>query len=140
MSTLPVTETVAFDRQRNAVDYSYLTGSARNTADHGQLNIDEGLALGRLNRDLTRGRNALPGGFSGRGLFGSGLYRQGLEDFSERGTDALSNLRNDFSRRRTDLFAQLSAMDANRAVQMADIDLNQATRRSAIASVLQGVG
>lgn len=140
MTTLPFDEQVAFDRQRDAVDFSYQTGLARNAAARGQLDLDEGLALRRLGRDFQRGRQQLPGQFVQRGLLNSGFYRRAVSDFGTAQTDALAALRNDFGRRRTDLFGQLSALDAQRLIQLADVDLNQATRRSAIAAVLQGVG
>lgn len=140
MPTLSSSERVAFDRQRDAVDLEYSTNVARNAAARGQNNFDEQTAVGNLGRQYQRGRNKLPGGFAGRGLLNSGIYRGAVSDFGEAGFDQLSNLRNSFQRNRTELFGQLSAFDANRAIKKADIGLNQATRRSAIASVLQGVG
>jgi len=139
MSTLPFQEQVAFDRQRDAIDYSFQTGLARNAASTSQLDLDQGLATRRLSRDFTRARNNLPGSYAGRGLLNSGFYKRGLQDFGVAQVDAISALQNDFGSRRNDLFGQLTALDANRLVQLADVDLNQATRRSAIASVLQGV-
>ena len=140
MTTLPFQEQVGFDRQRDAIDYSYQTGRARNAAATSQLDLDQGLAVRRLERDFGRARQQLPGSYAGRGLLNSGFYKRGLQDFGTSQVDALSALENDFGSRRNDLFGQLSSLDANRLIQLADVDLNQATRRSAIASVLQGVG
>lgn len=140
MTALPVAEQVAFDRQRDAIDFSFQTGLARNTSARGQLDLDQGSALRRLATDFRRSRQQLPGSFVARGLLNSGFYKQALGDFGVAQADAISALENDFGRRRTDLFGQLSALDANRLIQLADVELNQATRRSAIASVLRGVG
>lgn len=137
---VPVTEQIAFDRQRDAIDFEYQTNIARNAADQSQLNLDERIGLGNLRRTLRRGRQALPGQFVNRGLLNSGIYRGAISEYGREQTEQYSQFRNQFARNRTALYGQLSAFDANRAIRLADVGLNQATRRSAIASVLQGVG
>jgi hypothetical protein len=139
MTSLPMTETTAFQRQRDAVDYTHSVGDIRRTDAMGQLDLDQGLAEYSQGQQFRQARNQLPGQFAQRGLLNSGFYKGALQDFGVAQTDALSALQNDFGRQRNDLVGQLGALDANRMIGLADIDLNQTQRRSAIASVLQGV-
>ena len=68
----------------------------------------------------------------------SGIYGRGLGEFEEGRMMAESRQERGFGQRRQDLISALSQFDINRAMSLANIDLQEAQRRSAIAAMLQG--
>lgn len=136
--TLPTAEATAFAAQRDAVDYGYQQNLAQNAAQMQGLNVQQTQARRDLARQLTRARQQLPGMYAGRGLLRSGIYGRGLGEFEEGRMMAEARQERDFGQRRQDLMAALSQFDTNRAIALANIDLQEAQRRSAIAAMLQG--
>jgi hypothetical protein len=137
--TLPAAEAVGFEAQRQAQDYQYSTSAAQNAALQQALNVEQSSAQRLLNRQLTSARQQLPGQYAQRGLLRSGIYGRGLGEFEEGRLLAESEQARSFGSRRRDLFSQLSSYDINRAIAMANIDLQEAQRRTAIAAMLQGI-
>lgn len=137
--TLSTGEIEAFDRRRDAIDFQYQTGLVNNTNQQSILDFDEGIAGDRLTSQLRNARQRLPGGYVGRGLFNSGFYQRGLKDFNIGALDSQADLARNFAARRSDLFASLQGLDASRAIQLAQVDLDEQTRRSAVASLLGSV-
>jgi hypothetical protein len=137
---LPSEVQVGFERRRSALDTAFSEAMARLGAQEEQLNLDEQIGATQLQRQQSRARQRLPGAFAGRGLLNSGVFRGGttgaLGQFAQSSTDQFVNFRRGFLRRRTDLTNRLRDLDANRAIQFADIALDEQTRRSAIASVV----
>lgn len=136
--TLPAAEATAFEGQRSAVDYGYQQNLAQNAAQMQSLNVEQTRAQRDLTRQLNRARQQLPGQYAGRGLLRSGIYGRGLGEFEENRLMAESRQEGAFGQRRQDLISALSQFDINRAMSLANIDLQEAQRRSAIAAMLQG--
>lgn len=136
--TLPTAEATAFEGQRSAVDYGYQQNLAQNAAQMQSLNLEQTRAQRDLMRQLNRARQQLPGQYAGRGLLRSGIYGRGLGEFEENRLMAEARQEGAFGQRRQDLISALSQFDINRAMSLANIDLQEAQRRSAIAAMLQG--
>ena len=136
--TLPTAEATAFAAQRDAVDYGYQQNLIQNAAQMQGLNVEQTQARRDLARQLTRARQQLPGMYAGRGLLRSGIYGRGLGEFEEGRMMAESRQERSFNQRRQALMNALGESDINRAMQLANIDLQEAQRRSAIAAMLQG--
>lgn len=136
MAQLPTTERIAYKQKRDAINSSYSNQVARVTAQRGRLDLDEQLGWDRMLRQQTQQRQQLPGGFVGRGMFSSGFYQRGLSDLNTNFMDARGDWRRDFARKRGDLAQSLADLDANRVLQMANVDLTEAARRAAMASII----
>ena len=136
--TLPAHEATAFEGQRMAADYGYQQNLVQNAAQMQALNVEQTQARRDLARQLTRSRQELPAMYAGRGLLRSGIYGRGLGEFEQGRMMAESRQERGFGQRRQDLISALSQFDINRAMQLANIDLQEAQRRSAIAAMLQG--
>ncbi len=137
--TLPAAEATAFEGRRSATDYEYQQNVIQNAAAQRRLGMEQATARRTLARQLDRARQQLPGAYSGRGLLRSGIYNRGIGDFEIGRVQAQATQDMDFGRRRDDLFSQLSSFDVNRVLSLANIDLQEAQRRSAIAAMLQGI-
>ena len=131
-------EKPAFDRQRDIADYGYQNALVRNSGQRQSLNVERLDATRRLGKQLTARRQQIPGQFTGRGLLKSGIYGKALGDFETARLQAESGLARGFQKRGMDLSQQLSSAEMNRLIQLADVDLNEAQRRTAIAGMLQG--
>lgn len=136
--TLPAAEATAFAAQRDAVDYGYQQQLIQNAAQRSALNVEQTQARRDLARQLSRSRQQLPGMYAQRGLLRSGIYGRGLGEFEEGRMMAESRQERGFNQRRQALMNALGESDINRAMQLANIDLQEAQRRSAIAAMLQG--
>jgi transposase len=136
--TLPAAEATAFEAQRAATDYGYQQNLVQNAAQMQALNVEQTQARRDLARQLGRARQQLPGQYAQRGLLRSGIYGRGLGEFEEGRMMAESRQERGFGQRRQDLISALSQFDINRAMSLANIDLQEAQRRSAIAAMLQG--
>lgn len=136
--TLPAAEATAFEGQRSAIDYGYQQNIVQNAAQQQTLNLEQMQAQRDLARQLTRARQQLPGQYAGRGLLRSGIYGRGLGEFEEGRMMAESRQERGFGQRRMDLYNTLGQFDINRGMALANIDLQEAQRRSAIAAMLQG--
>lgn len=137
--TLPAAEATAFEGRRSATDYEYQQNLVQNAAAQRRLGMEQTIARRNLARQLDRARQQLPGAYAGRGLLRSGIYNRGIGDFEVGRFQAQATQDMDFGRRRDDLFSQLSSFDVNRVLSLANIDLQEAQRRSAIAAMLQGI-
>lgn len=136
--TLPAHEATAFEGQRMAADYGYQQNLVQNAAQMQALNVEQIQARRDLARQLTRSRQELPAMYAGRGLLRSGIYGRGLGEFEQGRMMAEARQERGFGSRRQDLMSALSQFDINRAMALANIDLQEAQRRSAIAAMLQG--
>lgn len=136
--TLPAAEATAFEGQRSAIDYGYQQNLVQNAAQQQTLNLEQMQAQRDLARQLGRARQQLPGQYAQRGLLRSGIYGRGLGDFEEGRMMAESRQERGFGQRRMDLYNTLGQFDINRGIALANIDLQEAQRRSAIAGLLQG--
>jgi len=136
--TLPAAEATAFEAQRAATDYGYQQNLVQNAAQMQGLNVQQMQARRDLARQLNSSRQQIPAQYAGRGLLRSGIYGRGLGEFEEGRMMAEARQERDFGQRRQDLMAALSQFDTNRAIALANIDLQEAQRRSAIAAMLQG--
>lgn len=136
--TLPAHEATAFEGQRMAADYGYQQNLVQNAAQMQALNVEQTQARRDLASQLRRARQQLPGQYAGRGLLRSGIYGRGLGEFEQGRMTAEARQERGFGQRRQDLISALSQFDINRAMALANIDLQEAQRRSAIAAMLQG--
>jgi hypothetical protein len=136
--TMSAAERVGFERQRSDIDYGYQQQIVQNAGQRQFLNVQQSQAQRDLARALNRARQQIPGQYAQRGLLRSGIYGAGLGEFEEDRIIAESRQARDFGMQRMDLTQALSSADINRAMQMANIDLSEAQRRSAIAAMLGG--
>jgi hypothetical protein len=139
-TALPFQEEIGFDRQREAVENQYQVGLADNTFKVDDLALQRDVAQSRLDFRQRQQRQSLPGGFVRRGVLNSGLFNQALGDFATVSLDQQGELERNFLRRSNDLSIQLQGLNASRAIQLANIDLDEQSRRSAIASIIGAIG
>lgn len=138
MADLSPMEYAAFEQQRQAVDYGYAQNIANFAARQSALDLQRSEEERSLFQGLRRQRQQLPGQYSQRGLLRSGIYGRGLADFETNRLRAGQRLERSYLTQGQQLARELSSADINRAMSLADIELQEAQRRSAIAAMLQG--
>jgi hypothetical protein len=131
-------EAAAFEQQRQAVDYGYSQNITNIAARQSMLDLQRSEEERSLFEGLRRQRQQLPGAYAGRGLLRSGIYGRGLADFETNRLRAGQRLERSYLQQGQQLARELSSADINRAMALADIELQEAQRRSAISAMLQG--
>lgn len=125
-------------RRRNAAQ-----GLARNVAQtqfsRGGIYANRTAETQSLKDQYNQMRQRIPQNFAGRGLLGSGLYAQGLQDYGKQRTNAFG----DMARKYQQQLGQLSINEANYnqdyANQMSDIASEEAVRRAELAAQLRSL-
>lgn len=77
------TQTQQFAQQRSNASQDYLTGQAENLYQRTLQELAFGQQLADFNRGADRSRVGIPRQYIDRGVFNSGLYQQGLQDYAQ---------------------------------------------------------
>lgn len=92
-----------------------------------------------LTQRFNRMRQQLPGQFNARGVLTSGIYGQGLKDYSLDRTRAFSDLGRKYQQMLSGYGIQQQQAESGYGLQMADIAAQEAMRRAQIAASLRGL-
>lgn len=80
--TLPPQQEVQLQQGMSNANLQYGQQLAQNNYQRGQTDQQYGDQLANLQRAIEQRRTIMPYGYNARGLLGSGIWRQGLQDFS----------------------------------------------------------
>jgi hypothetical protein len=98
MEWLNPSEVDSFNTALARIRADYGRGLAQNTFDQGTAANDYAAGKTALGMQWDQNRQQLPGAFNGRGLLNSGLYKQGLSDYSTQRFFAEDTMRSQYDR------------------------------------------
>jgi len=125
-------------RRRNATQ-QLGNSLAQTNFTRGNYKANQAAEMLQLGNQFKQARNRLPGQYIARGMYGSGIYGQGLQDFNTQRTQAYG----DMQRKYQQMLGQLNINDANAnqqySNQMSDVGQQEAMRRAALAAQLRSI-
>jgi hypothetical protein len=131
------TEIASWDSRRRQTNLGYKQGLAENTFQRQGVNLGYGDERRRLGREFGRSRRAMPYQANARGLLRSGIYKQGLQDWGQDRTTALSGLLRQRQQALGGLDLGRQRLEENRTGSLGDIDAQEAARRQELAARLR---
>ena len=128
-----------FSTQRRRVKTTYDLGAAQNQYQRNLSNTQYAQSVGDLTNRYDQMRQRLPGSYAKRGLFNSGIYQRGLQDFQQNKLRDFGNLAQMQQQRLagfTMTDEQLARMYQETGGAGGDIDMAEAARKAAVEALL----
>lgn len=132
---IPSAAETGFQQQRQATNEQYRTNLAGNAYQRSGVAQDYANRFRDMTTQFTKQREQLPYGYNARGLLGSGIWRQGLQDFSQQRLRASGDLRLQKSQQLGAFDLVRQQIESQRAQALAAIE---AQRQALIGSIGPG--
>ena len=131
---------VQYGNQAQQLRRQYGQGLARNDYSKAQLGIRHQMAQDDLGQQFFDYRQQLPGGFAGRGLLNSGLYKHALEQYSSRKLQGQNKLQFEYSSQLGDLGLNRLGLEETYSGGLSDLEAEKQARRAQLAAQLRELG
>lgn len=117
----------------------YARKIARGTYDMGQLNQDYNLGRAQLGQQWDEARRDLPGAFVKRGVFNSGIYQQGLQDYAQKRLGSFQQLGRQHQKQYGGLLQDMIGAETDLSTQLGQISADKEARRAQLAAAIKGI-
>lgn len=131
---------VQYNNAGNSLRTQYGNSSARNTYGQAMLGIQHQRAQDKLGQQFFDYRQQLPGGFAGRGLLQSGLYKHALEQYSQRKLQGQQDLNLDYQSQLGGLQVDQLGTENTLNSGLSSIEAEKQARRAQLAAQLRELG
>jgi hypothetical protein len=132
-------EIQAYQSRRNALSYQYANQLAQLGARQQYDNIDYGRGIPRLTDTWNRAAEGLGAGFARRGMSNSGVFQRGMQNYLGDRQNAFDDARIGHQRTQDMFTGQANSMGSTYAMGQAQIDSEEAARRSSMAASLRAL-
>lgn len=140
MSSLSPQEIANFAAQRSGARTTYDTMLAQLQFQQNQADQNNADAVRQYTNQTNQQRGILPESFVGRGVYGSGIWNQGLQDFTNARQEGANNMQSAYQQLLNQISQQRGSAAAQMNTSLANIDAAEAARKAALVSDLKRMG
>jgi hypothetical protein len=139
VSTITPQQTLQYNQQRDSAKNQLLTNQAQNLYQRQLQDLAHKNQVRGFETTQNRAREALPTDYINRGIFRSGIYRQGLQDYAADRLQGFNNLSTQHQLNLGNLSLQGRGYEDDYTRALSGSYGNEYAARADIASALRGI-
>ena len=128
-----------YETRKSSARQSYQLGLSRNIYERGILDQNFAASSNDFSRKMDDLRKRLPGNFLRRGVFNSGIYAQGLQDYAQNRQLGMADLLRKYQQSQGEYALRDQELEMGLQQQLQQIDAEQVARRAALAAALREI-